>query len=119
MAGGAGIGGGGIITPRSRQVPMNLEQALVAATTLRRARRLPTADRCGHLMACPKAAYLYSIIQQVLANNFGLSLLRPLRTTLVPGAGTTTNPRSTGPQGPLFGVTLGSHEERHTDRNAY
>ena len=26
-------------------------------------------------MACPKAAYLYSINHQVLANNFGISLL--------------------------------------------
>ena len=32
---------------------MDLEQALVAATALWRARRLPTLDRCGHLMACP------------------------------------------------------------------
>ena len=35
-----------------------------------------TQDRCGHLMACSKAAYSNSIIQQVLANNFGASYAR-------------------------------------------
>ena len=35
-------------------------------------------DRYGHLMACPKAACSDSRIRQVLANNFGVSLLRPL-----------------------------------------
>ena len=72
---------------RWRQVPMNLEQALVAATTWWRARRLPTADRCGHLMACPKAAYSNSIIRQILARDFGLSLLCSLRAALYPGRG--------------------------------
>ena len=46
------------------------------------------SDRSGHLMACSKAAYLYSIIQQVLANNFGISgisLLHSLRAALYPG----------------------------------
>ena len=52
-------------------------------------------------------AYLYSIVPQILATNFGLSLLCPLRTTLVLGAGN-------GSTGPLCGVTLGWHEARHT-----
>ena len=34
MAGGAGKGGGGIITLTSRQVPTNLENALTALVTL-------------------------------------------------------------------------------------
>ena len=83
MAGGAGKGG----PLRLRQTPTSLEQALAAAATLRRARRLPTADRCGHLLACPKAACLYSIVQQVPANNFGLGHLRSLRAALYPGKG--------------------------------
>ena len=75
---------------------MNLQLALAAMVTVCRANMAGCSDRSGHLMACSKAAYLYSIIQQVLVNDFGLSLLCPLRTTLVPGAGTKTNPRSTG-----------------------
>ena len=42
---------------------------------VRRAKRPSCSD---HLMACPKAACLYSIIQQPLANDFGLSILRTL-----------------------------------------
>ena len=45
-------------------------------------------------------------------NAFGLGHLRSLRATLVPGAGTKTNTRLTGPQGPLCGVTLDSHYRR-------
>ena len=120
MAGGAGKGGGEIITVRSRQIPMNLENALNALVTLCHAKM------AGDLrpLWSPKGITKWrpawnSIIQQVLANDFGLSPLCPLRTTLVPGAGTMTTPRSTGPQGPLFGVTLRSHKERHTYRNVY
>ena len=134
---------------RLGQVPTNLQLALTAMVTLPRAKTAGCSDRLGHLMACSKAAYLYSIIQQVLANNFGVSLLRSLRACSVSGQGVrSTNPwsprsyrllapppQSQGPlcllclqpsgpsplrpQGPLFGVTRDSHEERHTYRNAY
>ena len=55
--------------------------------TLCRAKMAGCSDRAGHLMACSKAAYLYSIIHQVLASNFGISLLRSLRAALYPGRG--------------------------------
>ena len=64
-------------------------------------------------MACSKAAYLDSI-QQVLANNFGISLLRSLRTAVFTGRETLDKPRSTGPHRTLLGYTLGWREARHT-----
>ena len=71
---------------RSRQTPTSLKQASAAAATY----------------AVPKWLAAFS--------RKGMShLLCPLRTTLVPDAGTKTNPRSTGPQGALCGLTLGSH----------
>ena len=65
---------------RLRQVP-NLKKALTALVTLCHAKMAGCLD----LLAWPKAAYLYSIVRQVLANNFGASLLRPLRTAQYPG----------------------------------
>ena len=50
--------------------------------------------RCGHVLACPGAAYSVATVRRILANNFGTSLLRPLST--------------------LLGYTLGWHEARHT-----
>ena len=38
-------------------------------------------------MACSRAACLSLIVRQVLANNFGTSLLGPLRAALYPGRG--------------------------------
>ena len=43
---------------RLQQAPMSLERTSVAAITWWRFRRLPTPGRSGHLMACPKTAYL-------------------------------------------------------------
>ena len=72
---------------RWRRVPTDPSNALTAVVTLCRAKMAGCFDRCGHLMACPKTAYLYSIIQQVLASNFGISLLRLLQAALYPGRG--------------------------------
>ena len=47
-------------------------------------------------------------------SSLGLGHLRSLRAALVPGAGTTTNPRSTGPREALCGLIPGWHEARHT-----
>ena len=47
---------------RWRQTPLGLERALAAAATSWRARRLPTQVRCGHALACPRAAHSYSIV---------------------------------------------------------
>ena len=56
---------------RFRQTALGIEQALVTATTLWHARGLPTQDRCGHLMACSKAAYSGPIWYKPPAVHFG------------------------------------------------
>ena len=48
---GAGSGEGGIITLRSRQVPMNLKLALTAVVTLCPAKMAGCFDRYGHVKA--------------------------------------------------------------------
>ena len=87
-----------------RQVPMGHTK-----NTLRLAKMAGCSARCGHLMACLKAAYLVSIIHLVLANNFGVSLPRSLQAALYPGRGTLEKPRSTAPQG----GTRRAPKERH------
>ena len=81
---------GGLSSP---QVPTNLKNTLTAVVTLCPAKVAGCFDRCGHERREPT---WNSIIRQVLAKNFGISLLRSLQATLVPGAGTKTHPRSTG-----------------------
>ena len=66
---------------------MDNTKALTAVDTLCLAKMAGCSDRYGHLMACLKAAYLYSTIQQILANNFGTSLLLSATDTCVPKPG--------------------------------
>ena len=56
-------------------------------------------------MACPKAAYLVSIIHPVLASNSGVRLLLSASDTYVPKPGNMKKPCSTGQQGALLGLT--------------
>ena len=97
---------------RSRQAPMNLKVALTALVTLCHAKMAGDLRPLWSPKGMPKWRPAWNlIICQILANDFGLGHLR----CFVSGHGIrSTNPCSTGPQGPLFGVTLGSHKQRHT-----
>ena len=64
-------------------------------------------DRCGHVLACSRAACLNLIVRQILANNFGTRLLCPLRTALYPGSGY-------GRHTPVRRGHRAPTEERHT-----
>ena len=74
---------------------------MTAAVTLCLAKMAGCSDRYGHPMACLKAACLYSIIHQVLANNFGIcvSLLLSALDTYVPKPGSLGKPPIDGATG--------------------
>ena len=75
MAGGAGSGGGGIISLRSRQVPVNQQIALTALVTLRHVKMAGDLGPLWSPNGMPKWWPAWSsIVRQVWANDFGLSL---------------------------------------------
>ena len=102
---------------------MGLERTSAAAATYaaRRAKVAGSLDRYGHLMACSKAADSDAIVHQVLANNFGISLLRSLRATPLPSNGNIDKPPIDGATGdtprlhPGLSLRRDTLEKFHTD----
>ena len=72
---------------RLQQTPMAFERTSAAAATLRCAKLAGSFDLHGHILTCSKAACSNAVLRQVLANNFGVSLLRSPRAVLFPGRG--------------------------------